>query len=217
MVTSKMRKSLIDLDYIDEEVNEIEPQIAAVVIEKKQRRPKSGMPAAWKRGYVASTSKASAAKDAIAKLAKKVKPHLPIIAATTLGGVALYTQRGLFLKVGSMILSKIPGVSRKRKTDTQKKAISGTQSVAPTKPTLVLTKSASVPTKSASEYSTTSLKKTPKYQNLIPVKKDPKERTEPAYRKFLGSSTNVRKKGQYKKNIRKSQANQAKAQAAANQ
>jgi hypothetical protein len=50
MVTSRMRAILEnELGYLPEEVDVIEPQIAAVLIEKALVRPEAGMPSTWKR------------------------------------------------------------------------------------------------------------------------------------------------------------------------
>ena len=45
-----MRTVLVDdLKYLDVEVDEMEPQIARVVIERRLQRPIKGMPASWRR------------------------------------------------------------------------------------------------------------------------------------------------------------------------
>jgi hypothetical protein len=50
MVTRKMRAVLVeDLNYTDGEVDEMEPQIARVVIERRLQRPSKGMPSSWRR------------------------------------------------------------------------------------------------------------------------------------------------------------------------
>lgn len=50
MITNKMRKTLVDeLGYLNHEVNEMDPQIAAVLLEKRLPRPMNGMPSSWKR------------------------------------------------------------------------------------------------------------------------------------------------------------------------
>ena len=50
MITNKMRKTLVEeLGYLNNEVNEMDPQIAAVLLEKRLPRPMNGMPASWKR------------------------------------------------------------------------------------------------------------------------------------------------------------------------
>ena len=49
-----MRRVLIeDLNYLPNEVDLIEPQIAAVVIERGLTRPASGMPASWRKTNIA--------------------------------------------------------------------------------------------------------------------------------------------------------------------
>lgn len=50
MITNKMRRALEDdLGYLPEEVDTMEPQIAAVVIERGLTRPANGMPESWRR------------------------------------------------------------------------------------------------------------------------------------------------------------------------
>lgn len=50
MITNKMRQTLInDLAYLPGEVDEMEPEVARIVISKRLRRPPSGMPKAWSR------------------------------------------------------------------------------------------------------------------------------------------------------------------------
>ncbi|KAJ1409658.1 hypothetical protein B484DRAFT_423310 [Ochromonadaceae sp. CCMP2298] len=47
IITHKMRKALGKLGYLESEVNTMDPQIAAVVIDRKLRRPRKGMPPGW--------------------------------------------------------------------------------------------------------------------------------------------------------------------------
>lgn len=50
MITHSMRLKLQDdLGYLPEEVDDMEPQIAAVVIEKELARPSKGMPSSWRK------------------------------------------------------------------------------------------------------------------------------------------------------------------------
>jgi hypothetical protein len=50
MITQRMRRVLEDqLGYLTEEVDVMEPQIAAVVIERSLARPSTGMPKSWMR------------------------------------------------------------------------------------------------------------------------------------------------------------------------
>jgi len=57
MVTNRMRKVLEEeLGYHSDEVDTIEPQIAAVVIERGLTRPSNGMPASWSRKQEGSRS-----------------------------------------------------------------------------------------------------------------------------------------------------------------
>jgi hypothetical protein len=55
MITNKMRQTLIDdLAYLPAEVEEMEPEVARIVISKRLRRPPSGMPKAWSKASNAS-------------------------------------------------------------------------------------------------------------------------------------------------------------------
>lgn len=75
MITNKMRSVLQgDLGYLKEEVDEMEPQIASVVIERRLVRPLKGMPAAWRRkntdlmtesGSASGTTNGSSSSSAI--------------------------------------------------------------------------------------------------------------------------------------------------------
>ena len=53
MITRRMRRVLEDeLNYLPEEVDVMDPQIAKVVIERGLSRPMKGMPATWKRDVI---------------------------------------------------------------------------------------------------------------------------------------------------------------------
>jgi len=50
VITQKMKRELIqELDYLPSEVDQMDPQVASVVLRKGLRRPASGMPVSWKR------------------------------------------------------------------------------------------------------------------------------------------------------------------------
>ncbi|CAM9699480.1 unnamed protein product [Phaeothamnion confervicola] len=52
MITRNMRRVLTEeLGYLPEEVDDMEPQIAAVVIERELPRPRTGMPIAWRKSF----------------------------------------------------------------------------------------------------------------------------------------------------------------------
>jgi len=94
MVTNRMREILIEeLNYLESEVEMIEPQIAAVVIERGLSRPSAGMPPSWKKTNVSplvnlpkkkSTNKLFNPLNGIIKSIKfmfnKTKYILPVIA-----------------------------------------------------------------------------------------------------------------------------------------
>ena len=49
MITRRMRRELVDnLGYLSSEVDEMEPSVAAIVIERGLARPSNGMPKSWK-------------------------------------------------------------------------------------------------------------------------------------------------------------------------
>ena len=71
MVTNRMRKVLEEeLGYHSDEVDTIEPQIAAVVIERGLTRPSNGMPASWSRKQEVSRSNNS--PNAMTKVFKPI-------------------------------------------------------------------------------------------------------------------------------------------------
>ena len=50
MITNRMRRILQDdLGYLTNEIDTMDPQIAAIVIERQLNRPVAGMPSSWKR------------------------------------------------------------------------------------------------------------------------------------------------------------------------
>ena len=144
MITNQMRQILMeDLEYLIEEVDAMEPQIAQVVIERKTRRPQSGMPDTWRRGFV-EPKKANPVIKGLKNFFRDTKFSLPLLAATTLGGAAFITNRKLFATVGSMamsvpekILPFIPIPFRKKGSSesSEPAAVESTSSVSPSKPT----------------------------------------------------------------------------------
>ena len=112
MITNKMRKVLTrDLQYLSEEVDQMEPQIAAVVIERELSRPIKGMPDSWRRKSPNSKkgdknvdtnsngiqSNVQRFFGASREVVTKIGPRLPIIGASALGGITLYYNRHLVL------------------------------------------------------------------------------------------------------------------------
>lgn len=116
MITSKMKNILVnELGYLEEEVRDMEPQIAVVVIERQLRRPMDGMPVAWKRpGKLvkerSSGNQINAFLDSVKeKLSNSGK--LPIIGASLIGGFALFTNRALLFKATGFILGKVASLT----------------------------------------------------------------------------------------------------------
>eukprot|EP01031_Cornospumella_fuschlensis_P038059 gene38059-46242_t len=85
MITNKMRHVLVDdLGYLPSEVDEMEPQIAAVVIERKLGRPSNGMPASWRRPEAATTYNK--------KALRRIQSTLKNSASRVLGFVRVYVR-----------------------------------------------------------------------------------------------------------------------------
>lgn len=97
MITRKMRSILEeDLKYLEEEVDEMEPQIARVVIERRLQRPVKGMPASWRRtgDSVSATRGANGAPNPLYAMASAMK--------NTLGNIA---EVAPFLKLAAVPLA----------------------------------------------------------------------------------------------------------------
>lgn len=79
LITNKMRKILIqDLKYEPEEIDAMEPRIAAVVIERSLARPTKGMPDTWRRRVQSSKNR---------NLAQKLKYANTIIRKNTVAAM----------------------------------------------------------------------------------------------------------------------------------
>jgi len=101
MITQRMRKMLMDdLEYLSEEVEAMEPQIASVVIERKLALPSNGMPISWRRSSTSSSSAATAASSSSSRgrfrlfNVKKLVKIVPVVAAVALScfGLSLFGQ-----------------------------------------------------------------------------------------------------------------------------
>jgi hypothetical protein len=140
-----MRNSLInDLGYLPEEVDMIEPQIAAVVIERALARPASGMPASWRKTNTAiatrdgakprSSRKKNSSKalgipfgkifGSISKIFHTVKYSLPVVA-----GVILFVKSGSLDKLRSIDFMRIiPNLSQLKTDRSESKVDSSVRS-----------------------------------------------------------------------------------------
>ncbi|CAM9411037.1 unnamed protein product, partial [Ascophyllum nodosum] len=83
MITRNMRKVLVEeLGYLNDEVDDMDPQIAAVVIEKSLPRPRAGMPIVWRRTIRRQGNASTNPLAAIARAFRRV-------AGVTVDGVAV--------------------------------------------------------------------------------------------------------------------------------
>ena len=84
MITNRMRRILEeDLSYLSEEIDEMDPQIASVVIEKGLSRPSTGMPKKWIKYQQSESSlkkNVAVMKTVLSRLAKfTVTRLLPVV------------------------------------------------------------------------------------------------------------------------------------------
>lgn len=124
MVTNKMKHILLnELHYTEEEVRDIEPQIAAVVIEKELKRPTDGMPEAWKRpgNIMRKKSKSLGKVDELFKTLTQNIRNYPLIGVSLIGGYTLYANRALIAKVTGFVLSKSLAPFKFRKSKSKAK------------------------------------------------------------------------------------------------
>jgi hypothetical protein len=70
-ITRRMKKTLVeDLGYLGAEVDDMEPSVAAVVIERSLARPSNGMPASWRRSTKPSSKSSGNKKNQITSKVK---------------------------------------------------------------------------------------------------------------------------------------------------
>ena len=70
-ITRRMKKTLVeDLGYLGAEVDDMEPSVAAVVIERSLARPSNGMPASWRRSTQPSSKSSGNRKNQITSKVK---------------------------------------------------------------------------------------------------------------------------------------------------
>lgn len=127
MITNKMRKILHnDLGYLQEEIDDMEPQIGAVLIERNLSRPYNGMPSSWRRAN--SVSKEANGPNLFSKFAGSIYGSLvtvkniilsisPVVPALVLGGSAVYFNRGILLGMHRTVLESY----RAKKADSSDK------------------------------------------------------------------------------------------------
>lgn len=124
MITNRMRRILTnDLGYLDNEVDAMEPQIAAVVIEKQLARPLSGMPPGWRRTDIVDDDEGSAlarSLQSLKSLTQKIssaisffaKKALPVLLPLVIVG---YTGPKLFDTAKSTWKSTVSKIEAARK------------------------------------------------------------------------------------------------------
>lgn len=83
MVTHNMRKILEDeLGYLPSEVDSINPQIAAVVIERKLSRPSTGMPSKWMVAQSSRVSTMSGITGKVRQLGSRISSSVSQLASS---------------------------------------------------------------------------------------------------------------------------------------
>eukprot|EP01040_Poterioochromonas_malhamensis_P007583 gene7583-8186_t len=119
MITNKMRNTLIqDLGYLSSEVDNMEPQIAAVVIERSLKRPRKGMPASWRKNTNndrGGDNIFSRWKDGLLSFLRSsvdftnnsVRPILPVLIVSSL----IYFQRDSILFITNSLINSVKSKS----------------------------------------------------------------------------------------------------------
>ena len=132
MVTGRMRQVLTEeLGYLPSEIDMIEPQIAAVVIERGLARPSAGMPASWRKTNVARAvvrrrpgSKGIPSISNIIKTLKKPIAMIPIVAVATY----FMVQTGSINPLLDMKFPKLKMKKRSKKPMTKLKVLPSSSS-----------------------------------------------------------------------------------------
>lgn len=167
MITQRMKRTLVnELGYDEDEVDDMEPQIAAVVIEKKLARPSKGMPESWKvngrankrRQYYQKLNKnmkkfGEDLKDALRKAAPFVLPlvvagaSIPLIVTNTKNVGAMFAQlkrndRSASTTISAGALPKgmkevIPNVKKPKKRKSASELIQLTKFEKATRPSIL--------------------------------------------------------------------------------
>ena len=118
MITNRMRQILIDeLSYLPSEVDQMDPQVAAVVIERGLTRPTKGMPSSWKvRGSESPLTSAIVVKgrEVIKRLVQRLlrSKHFLIGGALAIVSLASIIKgaSGGNSRVGGNVISPISGL-----------------------------------------------------------------------------------------------------------
>jgi len=87
MVTSRMKSQLLQLGYLPDEMERLNPQRAAVIIDRSITRPSSGIPASW------MSSSAASKMGPLAALKRAVSPVLRVGASAGVG-LLIYLSSG---------------------------------------------------------------------------------------------------------------------------
>lgn len=120
-----MRRVLTDeLNYLSNEVDMIEPQIAAVVIERGLSRPAAGMPTSWKKTNIA---KSSAIRDGgnggpganVVNLITKTVQNVFGGASKSVGFILRATKVALPVALGLVLIIKSGSLEKLKNFDIQ--------------------------------------------------------------------------------------------------
>lgn len=148
MITNRMKSILQDqLGYLRHEVNDMEPQIAAIVIEKSLVRPLKGMPDSWKRPVIVERNRfkglsssfhslrqrsTSWMKRSLITTTKSLKRLLPVVIPITTTVVSatvikIGISNGMFVTVFKVIKEiSIKGIRAITRKDSKKNTKSKT-------------------------------------------------------------------------------------------
>lgn len=112
MITNRMKKILIDnLQYLPDEVEELEPQIAAFLIDKNLPRPLKGVPPSWKRTIRDKSIRSSRINEGFKRfckgLARVMKRSLPVVLPILVTIAGIQTLRMKMQTDENFFLNKI--------------------------------------------------------------------------------------------------------------
>lgn len=118
-----------DLGYLSSEVDAMEPQIAAVVIDKKLPRPLNGMPTSWKRDDIDSYTTFSfinPIKDAVKNVASNFFKFSKILVQAVMKISPFLVPIVAILVVGPSIIQSLPAITNTIQQTLSKKVTSNT-------------------------------------------------------------------------------------------
>jgi hypothetical protein len=123
-ISKRMRRILVDkLKYLETEVDDLEPQIAIVLIERGLSRPKKGVPSSWLKSHarqqefgdhlLAILRNFSSSTVQILKFGQSVV--VPLLPFAAVGFIAFF-QQNLLMSIGEIIAQNI-GTMKSRAID----------------------------------------------------------------------------------------------------